>query len=87
MLSLCSISSMVRGFWQTVHGNELSCYGSSEGSWMWSPINVVITQHIVHAEGAVADNIHSVKHTCRGSSGRLYTVTNLLVTGHRRGVG
>jgi hypothetical protein len=50
MLSLCSISSMVRGFWQTVHGNKLTCYGSSEGSRMRSPINVVIAQHIVHAE-------------------------------------
>jgi hypothetical protein len=56
MSSLLSISSMVRGFWQTIHGNKLTCYRSSEGSWMRSPVNVVIAQHIVHAEGVLADN-------------------------------
>jgi hypothetical protein len=56
MLSLLIISSMVRGFWQTIHGNKLTCYGSSEGSGMRSTINVVIMQHTVHAEGVLADN-------------------------------
>jgi hypothetical protein len=55
MLSLCSISSMLREFWQTIYGNKLTCYGSLEGSGMRSPINVVIAQHIVHAEGTMAD--------------------------------
>jgi hypothetical protein len=56
MLSLLSILSMLSEFWQTIHGNELTCYGSSKGSGMRSPINVVIAQHIVHAEGVLADN-------------------------------
>jgi hypothetical protein len=45
MSSLRSILSMLREFWQTIHGNELTCYGLSEGSWMRSPVNVVIAQH------------------------------------------
>jgi hypothetical protein len=56
MLSLLSISSMLREFWQTIHCNKLTCYGSSERSGMRSPINVVIAQHIVHAEGVLTDN-------------------------------
>jgi hypothetical protein len=56
MSSLLSISSMLRGLWQTIHSNKLTCYLSSEGSGMRSPINVVIAQHIVHAEGVMADN-------------------------------
>jgi hypothetical protein len=56
MSSLLSISSMQREFWQTIRSNKLTCYGSSEGNGMWSPINVVIAQHIVHAEGTMADN-------------------------------
>ena len=55
MSSLLSILSMLREFWQTIHGNELTCYGSSERSGMRSPINVVIAQNIDHAEGTMAD--------------------------------
>jgi hypothetical protein len=43
--------SMLRVFWQTIHGNELTCYGLSEGSGMQSPVNVVNAQHINLAEG------------------------------------
>jgi len=46
MLSLLSISSMLREFWETIHSNKL--YGSLEGSGMLSSVNVVIMQHIVH---------------------------------------
>jgi len=56
MSSLLSISSMLREFWETIHCNKLTCYGSSERSWMQSPINVVIAQHIIHAEGVLGDN-------------------------------
>jgi hypothetical protein len=55
MSSFCSISSMLREFWQAIHSNKLTCYGSLEGSWMKSPVNVVIAQHMVHAEGTMAD--------------------------------
>jgi hypothetical protein len=55
MSSLLSISSMLREFWQTKHSNKLTCYRSLEGSWMRSPVNVIIAQHIVHAEGVLAD--------------------------------
>jgi hypothetical protein len=56
MSSLLSISSMLREFWLTKHSNKLTCYGSSEGTGMRSPVNVVIAQHIIHAEGSLADN-------------------------------
>jgi hypothetical protein len=48
--------SMLSEFWQTIHSNKLTGYGSSEGSWMQSPVNVVIARHIDHAEGLLADN-------------------------------
>ncbi len=57
MSSLLSISSMLREFWQTICSNKLTCYGSSEGSGMRSPINVVIAQHIIHAEVVLADTM------------------------------
>jgi hypothetical protein len=56
MSSLLRISSMLREFLQTILSNKLTCYGSSEGSGMRSPVNVVIAQHIVHAGGVMADN-------------------------------
>jgi hypothetical protein len=55
MSSLISISSMLRELWQTICTKKLTCYGLSEGSWMRSPINVVIAQNIDHAEGTMAD--------------------------------
>jgi hypothetical protein len=56
MSSLLSISFMLMELLQTIHSNELTCHGSSEGSWMRSPINVIIAQHIIHANRALADN-------------------------------
>jgi|LakMenEpi03Aug12_release.lakeMendotaPanAssembly.Ray.scaffolds.fasta_scaffold5486015_1 hypothetical protein len=56
MSSLLSISSMLREFSQRINGNELTCYGSSEGSQMRSPVNVVIAHNIVHAERVLADS-------------------------------
>ena len=53
MSSLLKISTMLRELWQTLHSNKLTCYGSAEGSGMRSPVNVVIAQHIVHAEGVL----------------------------------
>jgi hypothetical protein len=56
MSSLLSISSMLGELWPTIHSNKLTSYGSSEGSGMLSPINVVIAQHIVDAKGVLTDN-------------------------------
>jgi hypothetical protein len=75
MLSLLSILSMLTEFWQTLRNNKLTCYGSSEGSGIWSPVIVVIAQHIIHADGVLADITQK------------YTIINLLVTGCWRGVG
>jgi hypothetical protein len=79
MLSLLSISSMVRGFWQTIHCNKLTCYGSSEGSWMGSSINVIIMQ-----VREFWQTIHSNKLTCCGSSegSRLWSPINVVIAQH-----
>jgi len=71
MSSLLIISTMLRELWQTILSNNLTCYGSLEGSEMRSSINVIM-QQIVHVEKV---------------SGRQYIVINLLVMGCRRGVG
>ncbi len=71
MSSLLIISTMLRELWQTILSNNLTCYGSLEGSGMRSSINVIM-QQIVHVEKV---------------SGRQYIVINLLVMGCRRGVG
>jgi len=58
---------MQREFWQTIHGSELTCYGSSEGSRLRSPVNVGIMQHIIHAEGVLEIKL-SNKLSCCASS-------------------
>jgi hypothetical protein len=63
MLSLLSISSMLRELWQTLHSNKLTCYRSSEASWMRSTVNIVIMQ-----VREFWQTIHGNKLTCYKSS-------------------